>query len=220
MRSNIDLIEWRNCGPGNNSSLKFWACEGWFGSNETGLQCQAGFEKYVISSQPLKKQSRWSERSRLSFKRVERIMFSTGFARKVRVCEKIAHAKAQRRKALPRFKGCLCIFAPLRQTYSPHQALLYFSCKAFFDFSTGLARKVFKLLRGIEGKKIFLTQVRTGANKTLETRQRFAPLREKSSPYRYERDSLCKAFSTNCHLADIHDFRCAVSSRYSGLKVT
>jgi len=157
VRSNIDLIEWRNCGPGNNSSLKFWACEGWFGSNETGLQCQAGFEKYVISSQPLKKQSRWSGEKQVDLQPVERIMFSTGFARKVRVFEKIAHAKAQRRKALPRFKGFLCAFAPLR---------------------------------------------------------------EKSSPYRYGTDSLCKAFSTNCHLADIHDFRCAVSSRYSGLKVT
>src|SRR6185369_15020576 len=35
---------------------------------------------------------------------------------KVRVCEKITHAKAQSRKALPRFKGFLCVFAPLRET--------------------------------------------------------------------------------------------------------
>jgi len=42
---------------------------------------------------------------------------------------------------------------------------------------TSLARKVLKLLRAREGKKIFLTQRRKGAKKTLETRQRFAPLR-------------------------------------------
>jgi hypothetical protein len=40
-----------------------------------------------------------------------------------------------------------------------------------------LPEKVLKLLRGFEGKKIFLTQRRKGAKKTLETRQRFAPLR-------------------------------------------
>jgi hypothetical protein len=41
-----------------------------------------------------------------------------------------------------------------------------------FKSSSGFARKVLKLLQGPEGKKIFLTQRRKGAKKTLETRQR------------------------------------------------
>jgi hypothetical protein len=39
----------------------------------------------------------------------------TGFARKVPYAEKISPAKAQRRKALPRFLGFLCAFAPWRE---------------------------------------------------------------------------------------------------------
>jgi hypothetical protein len=34
------------------------------------------------------------------------------------VIKNITHAKAQRRKALPRFQGFLCAFAPLREKYS------------------------------------------------------------------------------------------------------
>ena len=37
--------------------------------------------------------------------------------------EKISHAKAQRRKALPRFKDFLCAFAALREkNFSCHRA--------------------------------------------------------------------------------------------------
>jgi hypothetical protein len=34
------------------------------------------------------------------------------------VIKNITHAKAQRRKALPRFQGFLCAFAPLRENIS------------------------------------------------------------------------------------------------------
>jgi|KBSSwiStaDraftv2_1062776.scaffolds.fasta_scaffold06625_11 hypothetical protein len=40
---------------GNNSSLKFWACEVGFGVYITGIQSEEGFEKYVLSSQTGKK---------------------------------------------------------------------------------------------------------------------------------------------------------------------
>jgi hypothetical protein len=36
---------------------------------------------------------------------------------KVIFSEKIFHAKAQRRKALPRAEGVLCAFAPLRERF-------------------------------------------------------------------------------------------------------
>jgi len=48
--------------------------------------------------------------------------------------EKISHAKAQRRKALPRFKDFLCAFAPLREknflAFGRAKQFEYFSGKA------------------------------------------------------------------------------------------
>jgi hypothetical protein len=47
-----------------------------------------------------------------------------GFAQKVlEGLAQISHAKAQRRKALPRFNGFLCAFAPLRGNLSLAKAI-------------------------------------------------------------------------------------------------
>jgi hypothetical protein len=43
------------------------------------------------------------------------IVNASAFCREITIYEKMLPVKAQRRKALPRFQGFLCAFAPLRE---------------------------------------------------------------------------------------------------------
>ena len=91
---------------------------------------------YRLSYAP-EKWSRWKDLNRHR-SIINRVLWplsytAMGLCTKSVFAEDISRAKAQRRKALPRFQRFslrLCAFAPLREEYSCHRCALSLLCKA------------------------------------------------------------------------------------------